>query len=30
MNTYGKVYGDDTDSLADRLKQRHRAQNVTG
>ncbi len=30
MDTYGKVYGDDMDSLADRLEQRHRAQNGTG
>jgi integrase len=29
MDTYGKVYGDDMDSLADRLEQRHRAQNGT-
>jgi integrase len=29
MNTYGKVFPDDMDSLADRLEQRHRAQNGT-
>ena len=30
MNTYAKVFPDDMDSLADRLEQRHRAQNGTG
>lgn len=29
MNTYGKVFPDDMDSLADRLEQRHQAQNGT-
>jgi integrase len=30
MNTYAKVFPSDMDSLADRLEQRHRAQNGTG